>query len=292
MNLVVSNNTVSAATTTSATRTISDAVTTSGGIMTSEAIKKQKIFDTFCYNESEIERQMEEDLNDLKFSFMKDEAQEGLNVAKLDKLKKVTKHLLGRQKKKIKQKWAKIRGMTLKELDENGYIKKLCKKYEMPKIWFDRISMTESTYGVYTPGDSYNAWGWGIYGDKITKIDDNWYDASSYFIQEFMKSYGANPTVEDMLRYCPSGAYNKFFSSADQAKAKRIMAANKAKEKAKKEKEKAQKEKKKKLTEKRKKAKVKKEREKKKRLEQQKKEEEKKKQDEKMENKKENIVSV
>lgn len=271
LNLCVSNNSVNASTS------------------TPPAVKNEQLFDLYCYNESEIERQMEEDLLAMKFNLVKD----GLNEEDLGKLRDIKKQIAD-QKEKIKLKWDKIKGMSLKELDKNGYIEQLCEKYDMPKLWFDRISITESSYGVYTPAGSYNAWGWGIYGDKVTKIDDNWYDSSSFFIQEFMKNYGANPSVEDMLRYCPGGAYNKFFSKADQVKAERIMAIYQAKEKAKKEKEKREKAKKEKAKKikiakkkkviqekvKKEKAKKKKEEEKRKKEEQKNNEKEKAKEDE------------
>ena len=105
----------------------------------------------------------------------------------------------------------KAKTMTLKQLDENGFIQELCDKYDLNKQWFDNVSMTESTYGKYTPDGSYNAWGWGIYDGKIKCMGDNWYDASEKFIREFKKNYGSYPTQSDMLRYCPGGAYSHYF---------------------------------------------------------------------------------
>lgn len=115
------------------------------------------------------------------------------------------------KRKQEKAKWKKIRSMSLRELDNNGYIDKLCKEYNMSKIWFDRISETESSYGVYTPKNSYNAWGWGIYGNHTNKMGKNWYDSSEKFIESFVSKYGKTPSKRDMRRYCPGGAYDKYF---------------------------------------------------------------------------------
>jgi hypothetical protein len=116
-----------------------------------------------------------------------------------------------KKEKKRQRKWEKIREMSLETLDEEGHIDRLCKKYDMSKRWFDIISTTESGYGVKTPNGSYNAWGWGIYGNKVTKLGDNWYDSSKRFIKEFAENYGHSPSKSSMRRYCPSGAYDKYF---------------------------------------------------------------------------------
>lgn len=81
----------------------------------------------------------------------------------------------------------------------------------MSKVWFDRISIIESNYGRIIPYGSYNAWGWGIYGDKVTVMGNNWYESSDLFMKNFVENYGTNPSKQAMLRYCPWGAYDKFF---------------------------------------------------------------------------------
>lgn len=101
--------------------------------------------------------------------------------------------------------------MTLRQLEQAGYIDALCTKHNMSKKWFDRISLVESSYGKHIPNGSYNAWGWGIYGDKVTKLGSNWYESSERFIKQFVKRYGTNPSKRAMQRYCPWGAYDKFF---------------------------------------------------------------------------------
>lgn len=126
------------------------------------------------------------------------------------KLKKRTKI------QEIDNEWKKqelilAKSMSLTELERNGHIDRLCKKYGMSKLWFDRISRTESGYGAKLPRGSYNAWGWGIYGNKVTKMGDNWYDASEYFIRSFVQKYGSSPSYKGMRRYCPGGAYDKYF---------------------------------------------------------------------------------
>lgn len=104
-----------------------------------------------------------------------------------------------------------VYSMSLKELNEHGYIEQICEETGMNKTWFDNISTTESTYGKFTPDGLYNAWGWGIYGNNRKCMGNNWYDASKRFAKEFVDSYGTNPSKEDMRRYCPIGAYDKYF---------------------------------------------------------------------------------
>ena len=187
-------------------------------------------------DEKNFQEQVEEDINELRFGLLHKEEAIAQQQKKQDrKIKK--KHAK-------KRKWKKIRSMSLKELDEKGHIKRLCKKYGLPKSWFDRVATTESCYGVYTPDGSYNAWGWGIYGKKVTKLEDNWYDSAEFWIKEFMGKYGPNPTIDDMLRYCPGGAYNKYFSKSDQARVEKQQKIKEKKEKAKEAKEKKKKAKK------------------------------------------------
>ncbi len=126
-----------------------------------------------------------------------------------EELKRAKEKALAEKRKR--EKWKKIRAMSLSELEDNGYIDKLCEKHNMSKKWFDRISTTESGYGNHVPKGSFNAWGWGIYGNKVTKLGTNWYDSSDYFIASFVENYGSSPTKSDMKRYCPGGAYNKYF---------------------------------------------------------------------------------
>lgn len=102
--------------------------------------------------------------------------------------------------------------MTLKELREAGYIEELCEKYGMSLYAFDTISTIESSYGVHC--NKGNAWGW-TNGRGYEGLADNWYDASEIFIQKFVNSphYSQGwPTKSDMRIYCPSGAYDQYFS--------------------------------------------------------------------------------
>lgn len=182
----------------------------SGNETESKHIETQVVNAETKYMEVET---IDESANDIFFdTYSKTEAlmneYDDINIKK--NLKENTKvWSLNKSLKKARIKKAK--SMSLIELERNGYIDELCKKHGMSKVWFDRISRVESGYGANTPSGSYNAWGWGIYGNKVAKLGDNWYEASEYYIQSFVEKYGSKPNFRSMRRYCPSGAYDKYF---------------------------------------------------------------------------------
>lgn len=102
---------------------------------------------------------------------------------------------------------------SLRELRNNGTIESLCNQYGMSLKWFDIIATVESDYGVANGSfvRNYNAWGYGGSGFFTSRGCSNWYESSALFIQSFSSKYGSSPSQAGMLRYCPSGAYNKYF---------------------------------------------------------------------------------
>ncbi len=65
------------------------------------------------------------------------------------------------------------------------------------------ISGVESTFAHHLPYNSYNAWGWGIYGDNMiyfTSYDEGIQIISQSLRQRYMDTWGAQ-TVHDIGRY-------------------------------------------------------------------------------------------
>jgi flagellum-specific peptidoglycan hydrolase FlgJ len=80
------------------------------------------------------------------------------------------------------------------------------------------ISGLESSYGIHIPYNSYNGWGWGVYGDNVLKFT-SWSDAihtiSSGLRKNYMdrgatdvysigRIYAASPTWADRVTYIMS----------------------------------------------------------------------------------------
>jgi len=103
---------------------------------------------------------------------------------------------------------------TLRDLRRDGTIERLCATYGMSLWWFDRIATVESGYGSVRNNTwvaNKNAWGWGSPTWFTSRGATNWYESSEMFIRAFVKAYGGNPSAAGMRRYCPSGAYDKYF---------------------------------------------------------------------------------
>ncbi len=68
------------------------------------------------------------------------------------------------------------------------------------------IAMQESTLCKKAPADSYNCWGWGIYGKKVTRFE-NYTQAIDVISKTIAKQYhgkGLNSPEEIMSKYTPS----------------------------------------------------------------------------------------
>lgn len=51
-----------------------------------------------------------------------------------------------------------------------NFVVETADKYDLPFWLVPAISMCESNLGKRVPEGSFNAWGWGVYGDKVTKF--------------------------------------------------------------------------------------------------------------------------
>lgn len=61
------------------------------------------------------------------------------------------------------------------------------------------ISGVESTFAKHYPYNSYNAWGWGIYGDNMI-IFESWPDAITTISKELKQRYIDNWKAEDVYQ--------------------------------------------------------------------------------------------
>jgi hypothetical protein len=90
--------------------------------------------------------------------------------------------------------------------DEAEYIVKISDKYKMDYRLIPAISMQESNACKIIPPDSYNCWGWGIYGGKITKFD-SFREAIDTVAQGLKEQYidkGLVTPKQIMSKYTPS----------------------------------------------------------------------------------------
>jgi hypothetical protein len=79
-------------------------------------------------------------------------------------------------------------------------------KYGLDFRLVPAIGMQESNLCKKAPKDSYNCWGFGIYGGKVTKFEDypEAIDMVSKTLAKEYKGNGLNTTEEIMARYTPS----------------------------------------------------------------------------------------
>lgn len=103
--------------------------------------------------------------------------------------------------------------------DLTDYIVEVSDKYGLDYRLLVAIAMQESNLCKKIPKDSYNCWGWGIYGNKITKfksyeeaietvakgLRENYVDKGHYTIYTIMKKY--NPSSNGSW----GNAVKKFF---------------------------------------------------------------------------------
>lgn len=82
----------------------------------------------------------------------------------------------------------------------------LSDQYRFDYRWMVAIAQQESNLCKRIPPNSYNCWGWGIYGDKITRFD-NYKDAlrriAPQFTKIFLKGDHTRDPMEVMKTYTP-----------------------------------------------------------------------------------------
>lgn len=86
------------------------------------------------------------------------------------------------------------------------FIVKVSDEYGLDYRLIPAISMQESTACKFIPHNSYNCWGWGIYGDKITRFK-SYPDAIETIAKGLKKNYidkGLTTPEQIMAKYTPS----------------------------------------------------------------------------------------
>ncbi len=89
--------------------------------------------------------------------------------------------------------------------DEAEYIVALSDKYGFDYRLLPAIAMQESNLCKYIPENSYNCWGWGIYGDQVLRFD-SYKDALNTVAEGIKKSYldqGLTTPDSIMAKYTP-----------------------------------------------------------------------------------------
>jgi len=85
-------------------------------------------------------------------------------------------------------------------------IVQLSDQYNFDYRWLVAIAQQESGLCLHIPENSFNCWGWGIYGDKVTRFD-NYEDAlrriSPQFTKIFLKGDHSKDPSEVMKTYTP-----------------------------------------------------------------------------------------
>lgn len=82
----------------------------------------------------------------------------------------------------------------------------LSDQYDFDYRWMVAIAQQESNLCKRIPEDSHNCWGWGIYGDKVTRFD-SFEDAlrriAPQFVTIFLKGDHTREPMEVMKTYTP-----------------------------------------------------------------------------------------
>ena len=82
----------------------------------------------------------------------------------------------------------------------------LSDQYDFDYRWMVAIAQQESNLCKRIPEDSHNCWGWGIYGDKITRFDsfdDALRRIAPQFVTIFLKGDHTREPMEVMKTYTP-----------------------------------------------------------------------------------------
>jgi hypothetical protein len=90
--------------------------------------------------------------------------------------------------------------------DKAEVIVKVSDQYNFDYRLLPAIAMQESNVCKYIPDDSYNCWGWGIYGDTVTRFDS--YDEAIETVAKGIKTHyidkGLLTASAIMEKYTPS----------------------------------------------------------------------------------------
>ncbi len=84
---------------------------------------------------------------------------------------------------------------------------KYADKYNLDWKFVTAISGLESTFGQQIPDNSYNAWGWGIYGDNMIRFksfDEGIQTISQGLREKYMDKWGANDVYQIGRLYASS----------------------------------------------------------------------------------------
>ncbi len=90
--------------------------------------------------------------------------------------------------------------------DHAEFIVRTADKYKLDYRLVPAIAMQESTLCKNIPKNSYNCWGWGIYGNKITRFEsyEQAIETVSKGLKENYIDQGLVTTYQIMQRYTPS----------------------------------------------------------------------------------------
>lgn len=86
----------------------------------------------------------------------------------------------------------------------------VAEKYNLPWTLLPAICGKESTFGKQIPLESYNCWGWGIYGSQVLRFD-NWDDGIETVAKGLRTNYfdkGLDTVAEIEYSYTPPSANN------------------------------------------------------------------------------------
>ncbi|MGB3020277.1 MAG: hypothetical protein WBB58_03635 [Microgenomates group bacterium] len=90
--------------------------------------------------------------------------------------------------------------------DDAEFIVTTADKYEFDYRLLPAIAMQESGLCRVIPNNSYNCWGWGIYGSTVTRFDS--YQDAIKTVSKGIKTYyidkGLTTTEQIMAKYTPS----------------------------------------------------------------------------------------
>lgn len=106
----------------------------------------------------------------------------------------------------------------------SNLIVNLSDQYNFDYRWLVAIAQQESGLCLHIPENSYNCWGWGIYGDKVTRFD-SYEDAlrriAPQFTKIFLKGSHSLDPAEVMKTYTPpsdgswANGVSTFFDNLD-----------------------------------------------------------------------------
>jgi hypothetical protein len=110
----------------------------------------------------------------------------------------------------------KILASFLKQYDSpltpyaNDFVQ-MADKYNLDWKLVAAISGVESTFGKEIPPASYNAWGWGVYGDNVTRFsswDEGIATISQGLRERYMDQWGGENIDKIGAMYASSGAWS------------------------------------------------------------------------------------